>query len=173
MQPEVARRTRSLARRRLDQRLGGLDLRVGPRPAHGWIRAIREALGMSSSDLAQRVGVTPSRVRQLERTEAEGAILLSSLERCARALDCHVCYALVPRQPLEQMVWRQAFDKAARLVHASVARTSPGNEAVCEEEDEVISEQIEDLAHQLVDGRGLWWPTTRSSGKVRPPDSDD
>ena len=44
---------RRTARRRLDQRLVGLDL--GQRPPRGWIRAIRDALAMTTGELGQRM----------------------------------------------------------------------------------------------------------------------
>ena len=37
-----------------------------PRPPKGWIRAIREAVGMSGSQLARRMGMTKPALFQLE-----------------------------------------------------------------------------------------------------------
>ena len=42
------------------------------RPSRGWIRAIREALGMTTGQLAKRLGVHQPRVIELERGEATG-----------------------------------------------------------------------------------------------------
>ena len=42
------------------------------RPSRGWIRAIREALGMTTGQLAKRLGVQQPRVIVLERCEADG-----------------------------------------------------------------------------------------------------
>ena len=89
---------RRTARRRLDQRLVGLDL--GQRPPRGWVRAIREALGMTTAELGQRMGLTQSRVSQIERSEELGSIRLDTLERTAQALNCQVRYVFVPNEPL-------------------------------------------------------------------------
>ena len=70
-----------------------------PRPPAGWLRAIREALGMTSGVLAERLGVTASGARKLEQAEAVDAITLGTLRRVAEALDCDLQYALVPRRP--------------------------------------------------------------------------
>lgn len=73
-------------------------------PLRGWIKAIREALGMSSTQLAKRLGVRQPSVVALEQSEAKGTIELATLRRVAEALDCKVIYALVPNNPLEGMV---------------------------------------------------------------------
>ena len=74
-----------------------------PRPPAGWLRAIREALGMTSAVLAGRLEITASGVRKLEHAEAIDAITIGTLRRVAEALDCDLQYALVPRRPLRDM----------------------------------------------------------------------
>ena len=68
-----------------------------PRPPSGWIKAVREALGMTSAYLAKRLGITLSTATRLELSEAEDRITLATLRRAAEALDCELHYALVPR----------------------------------------------------------------------------
>ena len=120
---------RSSRRRALDVRLGRHEERVGRVPPIGWIRPIREALGMSQYELGQRMGVSQPRVAQLERAEASGSIQLSTMRNAAAALGCSLWYVLVPDEPLELMVQRQALHVAGGL---------PG------------------LAEELVDKPGLW-----------------
>ena len=84
-----------------------------PRPPAGWLRAIREALGMTSAVLAVRLKITGSGVRKLEQAEAADAITLGTLRRAAMALDCELQYALVPRRPLREM----RRQKALQLAH--------------------------------------------------------
>jgi predicted DNA-binding mobile mystery protein A len=104
---------RLISSRNLDQRLPGLPQLAIKRSGQSWVRTIRDALGMSTVELARRMGVTRSRVSQIERAEIDGTIHLSTLERAAEALNCRVVYFLVPIEPLEQMVWQQAFLKAS------------------------------------------------------------
>jgi predicted DNA-binding mobile mystery protein A len=153
--------SRSGVRQRLGLRVEGLDRQIGPRPPPGWIRTIREALGMTTSELAARLGVTQSRISQLERAELDGALQLSTLARVATALRCKVCYALVPEETLEAIVFRQAWEKAAQMIAQS--RPHMGllvDEALHSEDPTVaaveVSERIEDLAYDLIDRRGLW-----------------
>ena len=79
-----------------------------PRPQSGWIQAIRTALGMTTRQLAQRVGVGQSTLVALEKSEAHDKITLQSLRRIADALDCDLQYALVPRSPLKQRIEERA-----------------------------------------------------------------
>ncbi|WP_313951309.1 mobile mystery protein A [Accumulibacter sp.] len=72
------------------------------RPASGWIRAIREGLGMSATYLAGSLGVATSTVTRMESSEADETISLATLRRAAAALDCELHYAVVPRQSLEK-----------------------------------------------------------------------
>ena len=65
-----------------------------PRPPNGWIRALRQSLGVSSGDLARRMGTSRQLPLQLEKGEAEDRITLRSLRAVAEALDCDLVYAL-------------------------------------------------------------------------------
>src|SRR5277367_5511221 len=89
---------RSLLLHQLDRRLEPYRAaRKVSRPAKGWMRSIRQALGVSSGELARRLGTSRQLPLQLEKGEAEGRITLKSLRTAANALDCDLVYALVPR----------------------------------------------------------------------------
>jgi predicted DNA-binding mobile mystery protein A len=77
-------------------------------PAKGWIRAIRSALGMTTAQMAKRMGVKQPSVIDYERSEAQGGIELATLRRAAEALNCTLVYALVPNKPLEKIVREKA-----------------------------------------------------------------
>jgi predicted DNA-binding mobile mystery protein A len=144
----------STARARLDQRLVSLgSLRAAPRPQRGWVRAIRDALGMSGTELARRMGVSQSTVAELEVSEADDRIQLGTLRRAADALDCDLVYVLLPRTSLEDAVQARARAKASR--HLAVV----GHHGRLEDQEvgeEVADAQVDRLARQLVDRRGLW-----------------
>lgn len=100
---------RTRARKSLDDRLGLLrPLARFAVPPKGWIRAIRDALGMSGSQLGHRLGIKAQSVQDLEKSEATGTIQLNSLRKAAEAMDCVLIYALVPKDSLEAMVERRA-----------------------------------------------------------------
>jgi predicted DNA-binding mobile mystery protein A len=98
----------------------GLEDLIGPPPPEGWVRTIRQALGMSSYEMALRTGMSPTRMREFEKGEVDGSIRLAVLGRLARALNCSLLYALVPDEPLELTVWRQARRKASEEIGAQL-----------------------------------------------------
>jgi predicted DNA-binding mobile mystery protein A len=110
----VARQA-ALSRARLDERFNEMSpaARLQP-PVRGWIKAVREALGMSTSQLAKRLGIKQPSVVSLEQSEARGSIELATLRRAAEALDCQLVYALVPNKPLETIVRDRARTFARR-----------------------------------------------------------
>lgn len=144
---------RSKARVALERDLARHRSNPTPLPRSGWIRAIRDALGMSTRDLAERVGVSKQRISQIEQNERDRSLTLDTLDRIAGALGCRVEYVLVPHQPLDDIVWQQARLKAAEEV-SGVDHTM----ALEDQRPEIEStrERIDELARQLVDKRGLW-----------------
>ena len=68
------------------------------RPPRGWIRFIREALGMSSKSLASRVGVSPTTMSETEKAEFEEGITLKRLRRVAESMDCDLVYYFLPKK---------------------------------------------------------------------------
>jgi len=89
------------ARRSLDRTLSPFQNLPHRRPAKGWIRAIRNAFGMTAEQLGERMGVSQPTVQGLETSEADDAIQLKTLRRAAEALGCELVYALVPKASLE------------------------------------------------------------------------
>ena|SRR2546430_9144721 len=87
------------------------------RPPKGWIRAIRQALGVSSGELARRLGTSRQLPLQLEKGEAADSITLRSLRSVANALDCDLVYALVPRaDSMQALIEDRARAEAKRRV---------------------------------------------------------
>jgi predicted DNA-binding mobile mystery protein A len=130
------------------------DLKPLARPSSGWIKVIREALGMTTGQFAKRLGVAQPRVAALERAEAEDAVTLKSLRHAAEALDCTLVYALVPNKPLERMV----SDRAAQLADRQLALTSQTmrleNQAVSRAR---MARARQELAKEILqDDRRLW-----------------
>ena len=115
-------------------------------PDQGWIRTIRDALGMSSRQLAARMGVSQPAVSQLERSEVAGRIQLDSLRRAAAALDCELVYSLVPRASLEETLATRARALARRGL-ASRARTRNPDD---------YERDVEAFATMLRDDSNLW-----------------
>ncbi len=106
---------RQRGRKRLDERL--LALKPEDRfsvPPKGWVRAVRDALGMTGVQFAQRLQIRPQSVGALEKSEATGSIQLKTLRRAAEALDCTLVYALVPNTSLDGVMRARARKIAMR-----------------------------------------------------------
>ena len=128
-----------------------------PRPPAGWLRAIREALGMTSAVLADRLEITASGVRKLEHAEAIDAITLGTLRRVAEALDCDLQYALVPRRPLREMRWRQAM-RLAQQWQQRAGRTMALEAQPIGTPSASNQERLETMAEEILrtSGTRLW-----------------
>jgi predicted DNA-binding mobile mystery protein A len=146
--------TRIANRQRLDRRLEGLDDLIGPPPAQGWVRTIRDALVMSGWELGLRLGVSASRVAQIEIAERGRSLRLDSLDRVATAMNCRLYYVLVPKEPLEAMVRGQAERRALENLRSPV--TLSRNGSVTPEDEAICTEEIEQLADVLAEHYGLW-----------------
>ncbi len=108
---------KQLHRTQIDRRLAPFrHLSTLDAPQQGWVRTIRQALGMSLRQLAERLDLSKSAVHQLEQREPEGGITLDSLRRLAHAMEADLVYAIVPRRTLEETLECQAQDRARDLV---------------------------------------------------------
>jgi predicted DNA-binding mobile mystery protein A len=122
-------------------------------PHKGWLRAIRDALGLSGRQMGERLGVSQQRVSKIEQAEVDGSITLKSLRDAADAIGCDVVYAVVPRVPLTEMVHQQASRKAREMV-------DPVDRSMQLEDQRVdgvrTRELIENLTAELIDSPNLW-----------------
>lgn len=140
------------AREALDQRLE--SLRPAARyavPHRGWIRAIRDALGMPAVDLARRMGVTGATVRALEKNEVSGGIRVSSLRRAAEAMDCTLVYAFLPNQGLENTV----RERAASVLAAQDSRIRQ-TMLLEDQAGDVLPSAREAQLQAIIDSGDLW-----------------
>jgi predicted DNA-binding mobile mystery protein A len=146
--------TRKRARERLDERLAPLrPIERFRAPPKGWVRAIRDALGMSGVQFARRLGVQPPSVAALEASEESGSVQLKTLRRAAEVLDCTLVYALVPNDSLEGAVAARARKIALRAL-GRVAHTMKLEAQ--ETADGATDERIASYIRDNVKERDLW-----------------
>jgi predicted DNA-binding mobile mystery protein A len=132
------------SRSQLDERFRelGSAKRYTP-PVRGWIKALREALGMSTAQLAKRLGIRQPSLVALEQSEAKGTIELATLRRVAEALDCTLVYSLVPNNPLETTVRDRARTFARR-------RRAPVEHSMLLEDQKVMAKDAEARLDEIV-----------------------
>ena len=133
---------RNLRLKQLDRSLEQYQAaRKVPRPSKGWIRAIRQVLGVSSGELARRLGTSRQLPLQLEKSEAEDRITLKSLRAVANALDCDLVYALVPRAAsMEELIENRARTEARQRVLGVEHSMALENQAVGKLDEAVEAE---------------------------------
>src|SRR6266513_946146 len=127
-------------------------------PHGGWLRMVRQALGMTTRQMAQRLNARQSRVVKIEMAEANGTTTLNTLSEAAHALGCDFVYAVVPRKPIRDILEERARDQARRplqptLHTMALESQSPSKEA----EEELIKDRAQELLagnpHRLWDDR--------------------
>jgi predicted DNA-binding mobile mystery protein A len=90
--------------------------KVAPPPT-GWIKAIRNAIGMSMLQLGNRLSITKQSVQDIERREKDGSVTIKALREAARALDMQLVYGFVPNDgSLELLIERKAKELATQIV---------------------------------------------------------
>lgn len=147
---------RDLQLQQMDAQLAAWKgVQIPLRPKAGWVRAIRESLGMSAAAFARRLGISHAGVRKLETSEADDAISLATLRKLAEALDCELHYELVPRTSLVEQVHGQAEKVARDRLQPITYSMALEDQAV---RGSVTKLQLEQEVKQLLEGsrRDLW-----------------
>ncbi len=130
--------------RQLDEVLA--HVRVPQRPAGGWVSAVRQALGMTQTQLARRMGIARQSLNQLETNEARNTATLARLHRAANALGCELQYVLVPRESLARSVSAQALRRAEqKLGRVNQSQALEASAMVAD----AFSDAVSDLAREL------------------------
>lgn len=124
-------------------------------PGGGWLRAVREALGLTVRQQAARLGMAATTLHKSEQSEADERISLAQLRKLAAGLDCELVYGLVPRTSLIDRVREQA-GKRARAEVLGVAH-SMGLEDQ-RPDDDYLRRQLDQRRAELLSGKwsDLW-----------------
>lgn len=100
---------KKVVREQVDKKMALLrDFDSAGTPPQGWIKTIREALGLTAAQVGKRAGLDQSRVSRLESAEKTGDLKLSSLRKIAAGLNMKFVYGFVSGDTLEAMVRAQA-----------------------------------------------------------------
>jgi predicted DNA-binding mobile mystery protein A len=138
MKPEY----RDLRLRQLSKSLAAFEVaKSNPRPQLGWLRAIREALGITLNQVGKNMRATRQRIKNFEDAERQDRITLASLRRVAEAMGCELVYAIVPKSgTIVELAEKQAVDEATKRVLAvehtmALENQAPGdvNKTIVEE----------------------------------------
>ena len=121
------------------------DLR---RPPDGWIAAMRNALGMSGTQLGDRLGLSRKRISQAEKAEQSGGVTLRSMNELAEAMNARFVYAIIPKDgETGDIIKRQARKKAQALVMRVSTHMALEKQAL---KDERTRAEIDRIADELL-----------------------
>lgn len=142
-----------LAISQVERRLSALRAVIGQlKVKPGWIHFTRHALNMTLEKLAERAGVAKTTAAQAERGEVEGKLTMETLKKMAAAMDCEFVYAFVPKEPLKNILEKQALIKAKKLLKNADTHMLLEDQQVKGSQDERISR----LAGKLLQKGDIW-----------------
>ena len=140
--------SQGLRRNQIDRTISGLKKVPLSRPQDGWVKTVREILGMTQRQLAERMSVAPPTLSRLEKAEIDGSTTIKSLDRAASALHCRLVYFLVPENAsFEELLHQKAQEAAKRAVELASASMHLEGQGI---DPELQNTHISQLAEELV-----------------------
>lgn len=118
----------------------------------GWIKYMRQALGLTLSELGKLTSLSTATVAQAEKRELEGQVSLSTLKKMAEAMDCELVYAFVPKKELKTMIHDKAYEKARKALNIADLHMKLEDQKVVGDENE----RIERLAKKFIEKGDIW-----------------
>ena len=116
--------------------------------SEGWLKTVRKAIGMSGSQLANRLGVTKGRVSQAESAELTGSATLKSMQNMAQAMNCRFVYAVIPEKEIENVIRDRALLKAKEQIKAASTQMALEAQALS---DEQLAFEVDRLASEIIE----------------------
>ena len=116
----------------------------------GWIKTVREAIGMTVSQLAARPGVTQPRITKMESNEDN--LKLSTMKKAAEAMNCEFVYYFKPKTTFQNLVDEQAQKKAAEVLKTVNVNMALENQEIAE--DEAVKDFASDLINTKI--KQIW-----------------
>lgn len=125
------------------------------RPKEGWIRTVRKALGISGTQLGNRLNVGRSQISRLEKAELEDKITLKTLRELAMAMNCRLEYTFIPQLKVEEMLEKQARKQARAIVKKTSVHMALEKQELSEEH---LEREFERLVSEILNNkqRVLW-----------------
>ena len=117
-------------------------------PPIGWIKAIRNSIGMSMEQLGKKLSITKQGVMDIEKREKEGAITIKSMQEIAKAIDMQFVYGFVPDAgSLDQMIEMRALEIAKTIVQRTSTTMKLEDQANSKER---IEKAIKERAAEII-----------------------
>lgn len=159
---KINKKTQHQQRQILDLKIKDLSSR--PSLKKGWIKTVRSALGISTRQLAELMGVTVNTITKLEIGESKKTASLQSLIKAAEAMECELVYLVAPKAPFK--TFEELIEQKALALAHKIANGVPHsmNLELQKVEESITQNQIKNLAQELkkdLDPR--LWKKTKSN----------
>lgn len=118
----------------------------------GWIREVREALGMTLGKLGESCGLALSTVAQAERGEVDGKITVETLRKTAEAMNCEFAYVFIPKSDLNSFIESKAYEKAKRILTSADLHMTLEDQKVKSD----LEPRIQRLKNKLISEGKVW-----------------
>ena len=120
-----------------------------PRPKIGWLKSVRNSLGLSARQLAILMKTSPNSVTQLESGEIKQTVSLKNLAKAAAAMNCELVYWIQPKSP--HLSLDEILDQKALLLAQKISKGVAHSMSLEEQKvaSQVTENQIKDLAQEL------------------------
>ena len=142
-------KNRALQIQQLDRKLTALAMvsaHLQP-PTRGWIRAVRSTIGMTLTQLGQRLGLTRQSITDFEKREVTGAITIDKMKALAEAMDMQFVYGMVPKDgSIAALIDRKAEEVAREVVsRTSVSMRLEDQQVTADRQAAAIQERKQEL----------------------------
>ncbi|MGV8948292.1 MAG: mobile mystery protein A [Candidatus Paracaedibacter sp.] len=123
-------------------------------PRKGWIQAVRKVLGLTTTQLARKLGLSQPRITVLENAERDGTTTLKSLREVAEAMNCRFEYSFIPQKPIDQFLKERAYEVARSRIEYVSHHMELEKQGLSKKEKQA---QIEQLVEELLKNPKKLW----------------
>jgi predicted DNA-binding mobile mystery protein A len=123
-------------------------------PRKGWIQAVRKVLGLTTTQLARKLGLSQPRITVLENAERDGTTTLKSLREVAEAMNCRFEYSFIPQKPIDQFLKERAYEVVRSRIEYVSHHMELEKQGLSEKEKQA---QIEQLVEELLKNPKKLW----------------
>lgn len=141
----------TLALKQIENRFRGFDVNLF-KAEQGWIRQMREALGMTLAKLGKVCGVSTPTIAQAERREVNGKVTVETLKTAAEAMNCEFIYMFVPKSEMKVFIEEKAYEKAKRILLSADLHMSLEDQKVKGD----LEPRIQRLKRKLIEEGNVW-----------------
>ena len=85
-----------------------LNENISNTPGNSWLKKAREALFLSTNQVAEKLNMTRSGYAKIEKSEVLGNLTLKTLAKAAEVMGCELVYAIRPknRTKFSENIWQ-------------------------------------------------------------------